>query len=664
MTRNQIRSGFDHHPPDCHNNTSSIAFDFWSSSLRGDLISIILSFSTGLRYFETIGLVGRRGPTFPSSPSSQSMSINPLSAGNPSSPSSPASQISSSSPPPPPTYNSKMIKGKPYHLLCLQRLRSNFVFIIIFCILLVMAYLGVDYFEITPSKVSVLSPDRSDYYKVKVLPAALSDDELIKLPPETFSYIAMIDAGSSGCRAHIYRYGKLGSLQGPLYLLPQHNSKKIKPGLSSFADDPNAAGASLSGLVDFMKSEVPASDWPVTPVFLKATAGLRMLPSNVSQEILQSVRQFLSDKSQSPFFFLDSYAQIISGNEEGGFGWIAFNYLKRIIGPRAPTGDAKPDPYAVIEMGGASAQVSQAAPDEAAAQAIPDQYRFSFAIEKDHYHLYTHSYLGYGAEQARELYNKHIGHAPAKAKESEMCYNPGYYSGRYRERRSLLSAPIGANTTATNLDETKNSEVGGSGNKESSLHASVSALITSCLKNMALLFRTVNARLPTSLRHDGDDASGCTFPAPRSFNCVYQPDFVVQSKKILAFENFFYVSSALGVRPFSSPVREEGVNVTVTKFPLQTTPSHLYSATHDFCKSDWTTIQEKYPVDGQPKDVNIKACFVGTYAYSFLVDGLRLPSDKVITIQREVDGSEIEWALGAAYKEAAGFLKRRHLRPT
>ena len=29
------------------------------------------------------------------------------------------------------------------------------------------------------------------------------------------------------------------------------------------------------------------------------------------------------------YFFLS-----ISGNEEGGFGWIAFNYLKKIIGPK------------------------------------------------------------------------------------------------------------------------------------------------------------------------------------------------------------------------------------------------------------------------------------------------------------------------------------------
>ena len=117
----------------------------------------------------------------------------------------------------------------------------------------------------------------------------------------------------------------------------------------------------------------------------------------------------------------------ISGNEEGGFGWIAFNYLKKVIGPKKVYIDfffifsldctemisrlqcflrqlhfvhfipftlslplypftslpqiANQIPYAVVEMGGASTQVSQLAPSKAEADAIPIEYRFSFEIE-------------------------------------------------------------------------------------------------------------------------------------------------------------------------------------------------------------------------------------------------------------------------------------------
>jgi hypothetical protein len=51
---------------------------------------------------------------------------------------------------------------------------------------------------------------------------------------------------------------RLGHEEGSLYVLPQHESLKVKPGLSSFKNNPNSAGASLKGLIDFMKEQVRA----------------------------------------------------------------------------------------------------------------------------------------------------------------------------------------------------------------------------------------------------------------------------------------------------------------------------------------------------------------------------------------------------------------------
>ena len=110
----------------------------------------------------------------------------------------------------------------------------------------------------------LLDTDRARYYKVKVLPATLNDVELSS--SAELSYITVVDAGSSGCRAHVYRYGKLGNLDGPLYILPEHKSLKVKPGLSTFMENPQDAGKSLQGLIDFLK-EVPESDWGTTPFF-------------------------------------------------------------------------------------------------------------------------------------------------------------------------------------------------------------------------------------------------------------------------------------------------------------------------------------------------------------------------------------------------------------
>ena len=163
-----------------------------------------------------------------------------------------------------------------------------------------------------------LDRDRTRHYNVKVLPKSLTDGDLASLPKSAFSYIAMVDAGSSGCRAHVYRYGKLGSVDGDLYVLPAHDSYKVKPGLSTFEENPEDAGKSLQGLVDFLKEQVPAEDWPTTPFYVKATAGLRMLEPKTSEAILQSVRSFLGDKKHSPFMFHPLGQRLYPAAKRGG----------------------------------------------------------------------------------------------------------------------------------------------------------------------------------------------------------------------------------------------------------------------------------------------------------------------------------------------------------
>ena len=89
-------------------------------------------------------------------------------------------------------------------------------------ILVITTIFGILYFAKFTN--TYLQTDRADTYHVKILNAQESDSVL---GVSSYSYLAMIDAGSSGCRAHVYRYGKLGSLDGPLYILPAHDSKKV-----------------------------------------------------------------------------------------------------------------------------------------------------------------------------------------------------------------------------------------------------------------------------------------------------------------------------------------------------------------------------------------------------------------------------------------------------
>jgi hypothetical protein len=469
----------------------------------------------------------------------------------------------------------------------------------------------------------VIPKDRSSTYHVKILPT-MDDDALEKLPEDSFSYIAMIDAGSSGCRVHVYRYGKVGSMEGPLYILPKHVSLKVKPGLSSFKNDPSAAGASLKGLVDFVKTKVPASDWGDTPIWLKATAGLRMLEPKTSDAILDSVRSFLGNSANSPLLFRPMWAKIIPGQEEGAFGWIAYNYLKRIIGPKKNTADIVP--FAVIEMGGASAQVTQLAPSEKDISEIPEDYRYAFTIEGQTYTLYTHSYLGYGSEQARESYNHLLlsqkAGTPAATDITDPCLYEGYVRAD-KKSASVYEGPDGESVQGGAQQTGK------------------------CLSLVKQLFQA-----PI------DTTCDAAIIKSRSFGCVYQPKFLIDSLNFLVFENYYYVASGIGIMPSGHAPEATSTNA----FPLITSVKEMEDSSQDVCGQSWTNLNANYPKDNSGKDSNIKFCFTASLMASFLTDGLGLDRNKQLTIQQSVGNSDIEWALGAAYKEAADFLKKDYLR--
>lgn len=458
--------------------------------------------------------------------------------------------------------------------------------------------------------------DRSSLYHVKVLPN-MDDIELDTLPSSTFSYMAMIDAGSSGCRAHVYRYGKVKTQEGPLYILPKHLSLKVRPGLSTFANNPMNAGESLKGLIDFMKTQVPESDWGSTPIWLKATAGLRIIDPDVSEAILNSIRVFLSESSNSPFLFRSTWAKVIPGVEEGAFGWISYNYLKQIIGPKRSSNTQEILPFAVVEMGGASTQVTQIAPSDKEASSIPDSFKYTFTIEGQSYSLYTHSYLGYGAEQARQSFNKYISTTTTPG--SDPCLNKGYE--RNGKAGAVYEGP---------------DDVIVKGVSDSS----------SCMTGMKTLF-----------------PSSCTNPntilaKPLSFGCIYQPNFIQESMNFLVFENFFYTASGIDIEPTG----EVHSPTSVAAFPRVTTLSDIQASARNVCAKNWSELTAEYPKDGTGKENNVKFCFTASFMSAFLSDGLHIPPNKLITIQQQVGTSDIEWALGAAYKEAADFLRKDSLR--
>lgn len=134
----------------------------------------------------------------------------------------------------------------------------------------------------------------------------------------------IIDAGSSGSRAHVfyYRKGRKHAQQLPDVQLPQA-SHKITPGLSTYANEPARARDAMAELLEYVRSQIPRSRWNRTPVFLLATAGLRMIPQAQAEQVLAACADELA---ASGLMFRSQWASIISGQEEGMYAWVAANY--------------------------------------------------------------------------------------------------------------------------------------------------------------------------------------------------------------------------------------------------------------------------------------------------------------------------------------------------
>jgi Golgi apyrase len=207
-------------------------------------------------------------------------------------------------------------------------------------------------------------------------------------------------------------------------------------GISSLALDPitrDSVSSYLSPLLTHALQSIPPSQHAQTPIYILATAGMRLLPSEQSDAIIQTTCDVL--RQDYPFRVGESSkdgpcgenVRIVSGEEEGLWGWVAVNYLMDGFGdpealvPRASSssmyangggsplsdGNEAASTYGFLDMGGASTQIAfSPSPDEAAqhkSSLSPVKLRLLSGEDLD-YDVFVASWLGYGTNKARERY--------------------------------------------------------------------------------------------------------------------------------------------------------------------------------------------------------------------------------------------------------------------
>ena len=135
---------------------------------------------------------------------------------------------------------------------------------------------------------------------------------------------------------------------------------------------------------------------------------MRLLSPEAQAAVLRSTCQFLKFHSDfriddpSPAGPCGSSVRIISGEEEGLFGWISVNYLMDGFG----SSSSDRSTYGFLDMGGASTQIAfEPNPEEQGkTQSLMDVRLRLLSGEEISHKIFVTTWLGYGTNQARERY--------------------------------------------------------------------------------------------------------------------------------------------------------------------------------------------------------------------------------------------------------------------
>ncbi|KAK3799238.1 hypothetical protein RRG08_054365 [Elysia crispata] len=208
-------------------------------------------------------------------------------------------------------------------------------------------------------------------------------------------FSVVIDAGSTGSRVFVFHFkAKSGDFDDHNGVrLESEYFQSVEPGISSYSKHPQEAANSLKPMLKRSLKHVPKELQEQTMVTLKATAGLRLLPSHKADAILSKVRQLLIS---SPYYLPDpSKVMIMSGEEEGLFGWVTVNFLLDVLWD-----EVTDNTVTTFDLGGGSVQVTfELSQQQMGDCPVKDLYKVKLMGEG--FTVFTHSYLRYGLKSAR-----------------------------------------------------------------------------------------------------------------------------------------------------------------------------------------------------------------------------------------------------------------------
>ncbi|XP_054451831.1 ectonucleoside triphosphate diphosphohydrolase 3 [Pteronotus mesoamericanus] len=406
-------------------------------------------------------------------------------------------------------------------------------------------------------------------------------------------YGIVLDAGSSRTTVYVYQWP--AEKENDTGVVSQTYKCNVKgPGISSYGNTPQDAPKAFEDCMQKVQEQIPAHLHKSTSVYLGATAGMRLLRLQneaAANEVLASIRNFFQSQ---PFDFRG--AQIISGQEEGIYGWITANYLMGNFLEKDlwhmwvhPNGA---ETTGALDLGGASTQISFAVGKtvELNTSDIVQVTLYGYM-----YALYTRSFQCYGRNEAEKRFLAILlQNSTTKTDVINPCY-PRDYTTSFTEGH-IFDSPCTKDLNPGSYDPNGNITFKGTGDP--------------------LLCRMKVASLVAF--------KACHEQEVSCFDGIYQPEV---KGSFVAFAGFFYTASALNLSG---------------SFSLNT----FNSSTWNFCSQDWSQLPQLLP---RFDEVYARSyCFSAHYVYHLLVSGYKFTQDTwpQIHFKKEVGNSSIAWSLG------------------
>ena len=460
----------------------------------------------------------------------------------------------------------------------------------------------------------------------------------------------MIDAGSTGSRMHVYefeprvlmnKYEVTQAVSGKKLSFPGTNSRwteRLRPGISEFAHIENeeemehAIAEYLEPLISFARSVLHSKEeeFGNFPIFLKATAGLRTVPSKQRQRVISTVRKLFANETYCPFWDETERVRVISGEEEAVYDWAGVNLLLgNLMSNSEGVGEAYGgaiETYGALDMGGASSQISYYQPQ---GDVMSGLFKLQIGQGK-HWNVYAHSHLMYGMNMAESRRKARlVSDTTAKARLQNGVYDPCLPGGGKKtiEFKSLIHFDDNGletwNATADDFASASSSTDPG--------------LYHAILVNDEETGDWDQCKELAQGLFNKDTNAWCNFShrGSCSFAGVYQPERPSSELEFFAFSNYFHVWQFLQLESRSSIAQLEAKG-------------------REVCSQSWddlVTYNEGNQQNVFTEEELKTYCFRAAYVHEILSTGYGFKPDENVIATDIVNGQKVTWALGSILYE-------------